>query len=629
MAVSIICISQADLSRHEQEITQLAQRLYGSEPVVRFLEAHVPLQGRVPGVGQQRVNNFRHFLLLRPRCLVLVNVDGACVGFIMFLNVPFPDSVGFGIHPGYAHKGVMSTAWRMVLETCPCFKFPLYGYTSVHNEASNAFLVANGFIRLPGEIDYFGEPSHKYVHHGGNAPDSSPPLPSKQFSSSHPVDHPDTNRMKQPDTRQRSSSYKNHGETKDDDYQDPAMQVGNPNAGGKESLGRPWVGDFMPRPSDLVVPFDLTPDQMSASVYYGAAGIDIQPLLRFGDMASDFIYVNAGLECNEFIRGVGHALRSLEADHPGMLRCIERHPVGRLPGPLLVGYPAFMNEGQRSSYQETFGPYRRDAGTCCWMFRFELRVGTSIRELRLWHFNGEAIATYDIMFIRRKLAPKIFISIQQGLLERPDYLTNAMFASCSVRPKVWVRGIWSTTEFPCFDREVFDAVGIYNQKIWETSGWNADFGYHIEGTTDPRHHPYRCVAGYGEMEVWDQIAPSGDITELYGDHVTIRKRNIRHTPTLHFGYTSKTNNDIQAILAIPPNPPCVRYYSADALKQCEYERVAHLSPPVYTTFRYAWCHYQSQEMYYEEFVNRFTSLHGVHLECDIFYMWPLEYQRNF
>jgi hypothetical protein len=168
MTVSILCIPNNELIDYQMEISELAHRLYTYDIDVRFLEEYVPPGGRVPGSGQQRVSIFRDFLIHQPLCLVIVYVDQVCCGFIMQLNVPFAQSVGFGIHPEYARKGIMSRAWQLVLENCACFKFPLYGYTSTRNTGSNSFLLSNGFQLLQDDIYFLGERSNKYVHDGSN-----------------------------------------------------------------------------------------------------------------------------------------------------------------------------------------------------------------------------------------------------------------------------------------------------------------------------------------------------------------------------------------------------------------------------------------------------------------------------
>jgi hypothetical protein len=380
--------------------------------------------------------------------------------------------------------------------------------------------------------------------------------------------------------------------------------------------------------SSMRVRFDLTDEELSASVYYGAAGIDIQPLLRFGDMAKDYIYVNAGLGCTDFLRGVDHGVRMLRERHPGLLRLVEVAEIEPKPSPYIVEYPDFMNPGQREKYARTFGIYARDAGSCSRLLTFKLQVGSETKTLRIWHFNGEAIATYDMIFLRRSLAPMVLITIQAGLLERPAYIMNAMLASSLVRPKVWVRGVWSDSEIEHFwDRDVFDPIGIYDVKIWEARGWDAQFGCNIPGTTDLAQ-PYRNVAGYGESIVWNNIAPSGHHTLMTGRDLHVTKRNEPHNPHVHRGYTREVSAAVAEALA--PHVGCNAYFQLDKKRDCEYRyAVPHHPVGPYTTWSRAHEHFECFEMYADEFVRNFTPIRNVPLHIDLFYMWPLEYRRHF
>lgn len=375
--------------------------------------------------------------------------------------------------------------------------------------------------------------------------------------------------------------------------------------------------------------FDLTDPELSASVYYGAAGIDIQPLLRFGDLATDFIYVNAGLNCEDFLGGVRHCVRQLSLEHPGLLRLIDVLKVLPPPGPFLIPFPDFMHAGQRDMYIQSFGAYSQDAGTCSLLLTFELRIGSNCRNLRLWHLNGEAIATYDRLFLRRKLAPKVLITIQSGLLERPSYIMDAMLSSSRIRPKVWVRGIWSNSAVEWYHTmpDVFDPIGIYDLKIWEARGWNADFGYSIPGTTDP-NKPYRHVAGYGESSVWNELAPYGAESLIQGPSITIRKKNVPHDANRHRHYTRFMIPLLDAHLKTFDHDRS--YYMLDRLKKSEYDpAVAFGIKGAYDAYSRAWGHFESHEMYASEFAETFSATDGVHFSIDLFYKWPLEYERNF
>ena len=56
----------------------------------------------------------------------------------------------------------------------------------------------------------------------------------------------------------------------------------------------------------------VTKDDLKNSAYYAGAGIDIQPILRYGDYIKDFIYVSVGIEKNKLIEGIEHCIKSVK-----------------------------------------------------------------------------------------------------------------------------------------------------------------------------------------------------------------------------------------------------------------------------------------------------------------------------
>ena len=160
---TILCISHASLRSYAEQIQELAERIYGDAASVSFNEKYIPPAGRVPGQGADRVARFCSFLQHVPRCLVIIYEDGKCCGFILLSDNPFNNSVGFGIHPLFARKGIMSRAWQLLQEQCTCFVFPLYGYTSQLNTPARTFMERHGFQLLDSNIYFGGEPSCQYV----------------------------------------------------------------------------------------------------------------------------------------------------------------------------------------------------------------------------------------------------------------------------------------------------------------------------------------------------------------------------------------------------------------------------------------------------------------------------------
>jgi hypothetical protein len=88
----------------------------------------------------------------------------------------------------------------------------------------------------------------------------------------------------------------------------------------------------------------FTDDELSNSVFYGAAGIDIQTLLRFGDFYRDFIYVNADIDYIDFIDGGSHCVAGISEQHPRLLTLKEIARVLPPPGPHRLPLPDFIDE---------------------------------------------------------------------------------------------------------------------------------------------------------------------------------------------------------------------------------------------------------------------------------------------
>jgi hypothetical protein len=265
-----------------------------------------------------------------------------------------------------------------------------------------------------------------------------------------------------------------------------------------------------------MIKYKLTKTQLEESAYYCGAGIDLQPLLRFGDVISDFVYVTFDLKEKEFVDSIEEYLRRLalllnpkcslklvQVENL-LITDIEHNQRGRL----LYGKPEYLNDNQYRNLVQSTTARRNDIEDFHKILTFELRIGSSVKTLRVFNLTGEALATYQVLYVNQNIAPKIFISIQTGLIERPHYFSNAMFESHQVRPKVWIRGFWYSTENwgNYFDiNEVFSTTGVYNKIIGEFMNWDAHMGIdlHALGVTS-RHYPDRLVKAFGEKKEWEK-----------------------------------------------------------------------------------------------------------------------------
>jgi uncharacterized FlaG/YvyC family protein len=140
------------------------------------------------------------------------------------------------------------------------------------------------------------------------------------------------------------------------------------------------------------------------------------------------------------------------------------------------------------------------------------------------------LATYDQIFRQQGIAPKLFISIQSGLIEFPANFSDKMFRQSVSKPKVWLRGIWSTEEFT-WNLNVYEPFGLFNERIGEFRQWRVDLSEDMENLANS-NYPLREVAAYGQASEWQNI---GSLT-LEKKGLKINKLLQRHNRTMEVNY---------------------------------------------------------------------------------------------
>ncbi len=260
--------------------------------------------------------------------------------------------------------------------------------------------------------------------------------------------------------------------------------------------------------------FKLTKKQLENSAYYCAAGMDFQPILRFGDIIENFIYVTAGLSKDDFLNGINEFISNIQDELnrnnssltleyilPVSIQDIE-HPITNR---LVSGKPDYLSQEDYENYLRSMNQFISKTDEFHLEICFKLRIGNIEKEIKLFHLSGEGLATYDIIFRKQDIAPKVFISIQTGLIEIPSRFSNRLFELSSAKPKIWLRGVWDKNENNenngLFHPEVFNLYGIYNEFIGEYKNWKVDITENIENATD-RDKPIRKVKAYGQSSEW-------------------------------------------------------------------------------------------------------------------------------
>jgi hypothetical protein len=313
-----------------------------------------------------------------------------------------------------------------------------------------------------------------------------------------------------------------------------------------------FLEEFVPPGGKVPTPKaeNFSKKDLQSCAYYAGAGIDIQPILKFGDYISDFIYVSVGITKIQLIEGIEHCIKLANQNlinssikilniSDFKITDIEHKPENRLVSSL----PDYFEEHQHRNYFENFSQFYNKRDDYNLKFDIELNIGGIIRQIRLIHITGEALATYDVIFRKQQIAPKMFISIQTGLIEIPNNFSNRMFELSATRPKIWLRGKWNYRLFDeTMHNQVFSTEGIYNRRIGEYDYWDANFNYQIDGVTNPEND-YRTVKAFGEDSVWKY--PNGYQVILKNEGIIINKnlglyferKDYYHSVKRHFELT--------------------------------------------------------------------------------------------
>jgi hypothetical protein len=365
----------------------------------------------------------------------------------------------------------------------------------------------------------------------------------------------------------------------------------------------------------------LSKEQLVSSAYYCAAGIDLQPILRFGDFIDDFIYVSLDISEQDLRNGIAHCVNSINDKLTNCeltinevkkitLKDIE-HPVQDL---LIRKKPEYMNDADLRNYFNAINQFYHLRNEYYLLFELTLKLGKISRKIRLFHLTGEALAVYEAFFRNQQIAPKIFISIQSGAIEIPTLFSNRMFEMDTERPKVWVRGVWEIPQRELFTfshKDVFNQFGIYNTFLSEYRNWEANFNFEISGATD-NQKTIRIVQAYGEKSFWQREKYD---EKLETSHLEINKLLKAYNGTFASNYTAVK---IQ-----------FQFSQLDQL-YLEYKVFCETNSTA-TEFKVAILPfgYELYEGFIAQFMECFIPINGINLTIDIYYVNLLDSIRNF
>ncbi|MFM8449866.1 MAG: hypothetical protein ACKOAY_07145 [Haliscomenobacter sp.] len=384
-----------------------------------------------------------------------------------------------------------------------------------------------------------------------------------------------------------------------------------------------------------MIPF--TPSQLEHSVYYAGPGIDLQPLLRFGDLSDLFIYVNLCVPKEDIIRLITGASATIAEETQELLTLVsveELTPPNEEPFFLRSPVPFFISEDVQS-YQETVDA-SKDFPVYLLHFTFRLHLNGEHKPLHLYYFMGEGIATYDEWYARQAVAPQIFISIQTGSLEYPGFFSDKMFSLHKQIPKVWVRGLWDKYAIHQF---VFHPYGLFDRRIATYTEWNGHMGQNADQERSHLTNPLNrdnLVQAFGAADIWNTAPPS---QELNRPQIRLRKfqrafNKVSDAPL--YDCCSQTAAE-EALweaylpiaqyleqLPVRKHTPTLLLRDQLHIVQLEYQHAAAQGASCYCRALLP-AGFQAEAVLLDSFVDTFQPIAGTDLQLDVFFEHLLDY----
>ncbi len=216
------------------------------------------------------------------------------------------------------------------------------------------------------------------------------------------------------------------------------------------------------------------------SFFYIGAGLDIEPLLRFTHICTEFIYVNLYLDQKRVAKWYDWAL-GLCPD----IEVLEKEVVHGFDEEIHFELnPGYRNHLMRTDvistaelhdYQRTFGPARELPQ---WAIVYRLRRKSTGRVITLRYLTAEGLASYMVLSDNGRYAPRVLCTIETGALEHPDGMMNVFFSHRGRKlPLLWIRGY--EPRYSHFERRnnalasagVFDVPGMDLIHLWY-GGWS-------------------------------------------------------------------------------------------------------------------------------------------------------------
>ncbi len=234
----------------------------------------------------------------------------------------------------------------------------------------------------------------------------------------------------------------------------------------------------------------ITKELFEKSFFSIGAGLDIEPLLRFTNIIDTFIYVNLYIDLtsiekwydNVFSRGDFEIIDKTIIENFDELDYFElnQNYISHLTN------PDFITREDLIAYQNTFrsAMYEKQFAII-----YKLHRKSVNRNITLYFFTGEGIASYIALSQNGLFAPKILSTIETGVLEHPDSIMNNLLSKANRKlPLMWIRG-FEPRYYPYgLHNNALDSLGIFNKKNLDfNTKWNCGWTYSPRQQTIERY----------------------------------------------------------------------------------------------------------------------------------------------
>jgi hypothetical protein len=231
----------------------------------------------------------------------------------------------------------------------------------------------------------------------------------------------------------------------------------------------------------------IAPQQFQNSFYYIAPGKDFEPLLRYSHQCKNFFFANLAMEKEVILDYIDRYFRDnfflqlLEKEvYDGFdeTTYFELHPQYRhhLSNVQFLGTDA---------YQEYLSAFSPELGKKQWMIRLKILRKDLNRELQLFYFTGEGLASYIALSHNGRYQPKVICTIETKVLERNHKIMINLFEQLGSAPEQWIRGFEGEKDvlgngyyFQYSDNN----PALQRDNVYNRIGMNFSFQWNVEGT---------------------------------------------------------------------------------------------------------------------------------------------------